>query len=75
MSKYQVVMVSCECIVRMANGQLGFVGPDPVMAKVIERINAGTASETDLIAASAYPVFDESVADEPVSLIVKEVRR
>lgn len=70
MSQTQIVACGCECIVRHANGQLQWIGQtfDP-LAKAVDRVNEGTASEIDLDCLSAFPVFDHDAPENGIAFV------
>jgi hypothetical protein len=59
-----------ECIMRREGFPLRFVGlPDDPMHGAVERVNHGVATEVDLIALSAFPVFDHEMLNNPKGLL------
>lgn len=61
---------ACEAIVERPDGVLVWIGHEfDAMAEVVKRLNAKEASETDLIAASTFPVFREARFSDPAMVI------
>ncbi len=68
----EIIAVACECIIRRddfysvasRSPWLVFLGQSFGLRRAVDRLNAGSATETDLLMLSAFPVFDADV--EPV---------
>lgn len=71
----EVMAVACECIIRRddvysvasRSPWLVFLGQSFGLQCAVDRVNDGSATETDLLMLSAFPVFDADV--EPVLLV------
>ena len=71
----KIIMVDRECIIREAKRLVWLGHAANPLREAVERVNEGKATEADLIALEAVPVFDAEDPDKSNLEICEKITR